>query len=511
MVAEAAASRKDPREAKVSDYSTAWAAMRDRNELVEALLGGTERLRQEGETYLPRYAEEEADDYQNRLERSVLTNFFRKSLRTLGAKPFIRPMSIKKDTLASGLEPLLEDCDLEGNSLHVFSHRAFKLGLGKGLSHILVDFPRVASPDGTALGQQSSGARPYFRMIAPENVIAAYADNVNGEERYTHVRIRSQAVRRVSQFGEGMVETILVMEPGRNELWVLVDPEKELWRKDDEWNTGIDFVPLVTYYSERTGFLEAEPPLLDVAYLNITHWQAMSDQINILSVARFPILAASGVTNMNDSDYAYPNRIRVGPRQVYTTSDPQSRVYYVEHTGAAIASGAAFLADLADQMALLSMELVLRGRAGRITATAHAIDKAEADTALGQMAVDFEEAINQALRYANAWNGGSVEESAGKVQLASDFGLTLRETEEIRELIEMRKFGFLTEETLLRELKRRQVLSDDFDVAEEILAISKMPPPLVSPTGGTPPPSSPPPDGTDPGGSGSSEPLRAVQ
>jgi hypothetical protein len=406
---------------------------------------------------------------------------------------------------------LLKDSDREGNSLHVFSHRNFRAGMSKGLAHILVDFPRFSSPDGTLAGQRNSGAAPYFRQVAAENVIAAYADVVNGQEQYTHVRIWMQSVQRAAQFGEIIVDEILVLEPGKNQLWRLTDPEKELWTKIDEWLTGISFVPLVTFYADRTGFLEADPPMLDVAHLNVAHWQSESDQTNVLTVTRFPILGASGVTSINQSDHASPSRHRIGPHQVLTASDPQSRFYYVEHTGAAIAAGAAHGQHLEDAMAELAMDLVLRGRSGRITATAHSIDKGEADTALNQMAVDFKEAIEQALRYASAWQAEgdaaqrkALSESAGEPKVASNFGLSLRDSQEARDLMEARKHGWITHETLLKEFKRRSILNDEFDIVVELATLAKEPAKAAVGEDGKP---LPPADPNDP----NANPLRAVQ
>lgn len=470
MAFTSAMERNKPEDAIVSDVGAAWSAMRPKWSLTESLMGGTEALRAAGVRYLPRYPEEDEENYRARLHRSVLTNFFKKSLRMLSAKPFMKPLGVRD--LNPDLNPLLADADKEGNSLHIFAHRGFRAGLGKGLAHILVDYPRDAPR--TLAAQRAARIGPYFRLIAPENLIAAYSDIIDGEEQYTHARIWMQSTQRASSFGEVTVEEILVLEPGVNQLWRLVDAEREKWQMIDEWETGIDFVPLVTYYSDRIGFLEADPPLLDVAFLNIAHWQSASDQCNVLTVARFPILGASGVTSINQSDSPYPTTHRIGPHQVLTANDPQSRFYYVEHSGAAIAAGEKDLDRLMDSMSELSMDLVLRGQSGRITATAHAIDKAEADTALSQMAVDYEEALNQALRYAAAWRDGSDArfESAGSVQLASDFGLSLRDVQEVRDLMDARTSGFITHDSLLRELKRRAVLSDDFDVALELQALA---------------------------------------
>jgi hypothetical protein len=54
-------------------------------------------------------------------------------------------------------------------------------------------------------------------------------------------------------------------------------------------------ITLVTLYTKRTGFMCGSPPLLNMALLNIKHWQSQSEQDNILHVARVPILTVFGL------------------------------------------------------------------------------------------------------------------------------------------------------------------------------------------------------------------------
>jgi hypothetical protein len=41
--------------------------------------------------------------------------------------------------------------------------------------------------------------------------------------------------------------------------------------------------------------MRGSPPLLNLALLNIKHWQSQSEQDNILHVARVPLLVAYGL------------------------------------------------------------------------------------------------------------------------------------------------------------------------------------------------------------------------
>ncbi|MGR5448171.1 DUF4055 domain-containing protein, partial [Vibrio jasicida] len=81
------------------------------------------------------------------------------------------------------------------------------------------------------------------------------------------------------------------------------------------------------------------PPLAELAYMNVEHWQSKSDQQTILHVARVPILFAKMLGD---------NKITVGGAAVVKCEDENGDLKYVEHGGAAIEAGRLSLLDLED-------------------------------------------------------------------------------------------------------------------------------------------------------------------
>src|SRR5690606_4239555 len=111
-----------------------------------------------------------------------------------------------------------------------------------------------------------------------------------------------------------------------------------------------------TFYVNRSGFLTSEPPMEDLADLNITHWQSSGDQRANLTVSRFAMLAASGVSDIDDEGGS--GEIVIGPNQVLTTEDPESKYYYVEAAGGGLESGRKDLEDLENKMAEYGLKLL---------------------------------------------------------------------------------------------------------------------------------------------------------
>ncbi len=421
---------------------------------IAAVLGGTETMRAAGEEYLPRHTRESQDAYDERLYRTVLTNTTEQTLNGWVGRPFSKPLQFNQD-IPEQLSDLLEDADQQGSDLDVFCRNWFRDGLAKGFSHVLVDFPslRGSNEPRTLADDRAENLRPYFVPVAPENVIAAHAEIIGGVEKLVHVRVLEQELVRVG-FEEVLLERIRVYAPGQVQLYEKQKPKnatKAEWVLVDEYSYDLDYIPMVTFYSQRDGFMLSKPPLLDLVNLNIGHWQSQSDQTAVLTVARFPMLASSG--SMEDGE------VVVGPNQWLSTRDPQGRVYYVEHTGRAINSGRLDLLDLEEKMAKYGAEFLTK-KPGRQTATARALDSAEAISPLQDMSHRFVDSVNLALRYAADWlsldNGGTID-------LDTDFGLSGSDAGALTAITNARTNRDLSREAYLRELQRYGVLDIAFD------------------------------------------------
>jgi hypothetical protein len=448
-------------EVTVDNTSSAHSWMTLKWNKINSLLGGTETMRAAGEAYLPKHAEEDHSNYQRRLDRSVLTNIYRRTVRSLSGRPFTE--DVRLQNVPPALEELADDINRMGDNINVFARNVFQDGIAKGHTGILIDFPPQTelNNDGskrTLADQVREGVAPYFCHIHPENVIAAYAETVDGVEMFTHVRIREDAIER-DGFDESTKERVRVLEPGFWWLWEKkkVGNKKEEWVIIDSGETDLPFIPLVIFYTEREATMISNPPLMDIANLNIAHWQSGSDQRHILTVARFPILASSGVVDLGTTV--------IGPNEHLNTPDTQGRFYYVEHTGNAIEAGRKDMLDLEETMITLAMEPLLR-KAGNVTATQRAIDAAEGHSDLQNLAMRFGEVLTTAFMMAGMWLEIDWPDDAA-IKIFTEFGPTAQESKDIDQLISMRGQGDISRESFYKELQRRNFLDLNFDPAAE--------------------------------------------
>jgi hypothetical protein len=468
--------QKDPQDP--SSTSLEHDLMAPKWDKVDTLLGGTEAMRAAGLKYLPRHQDETDLGYEARRVGNVLLNRTEHTLENLVGKPFSEPIKLD-DKLPDAIKALLEDIDLQGNSLDVFCRQWFLEGMAKAFCHVLVDFPIKDSSVQTQDDQRKAGLRPYWCLIQPENVLAARSEMIQGVETLVHVRIMESYTEPVG-FVDVPRRRIRVLEPGTVTLY---KPEldkdgkekrgqngKAIWRQDGEpFASDLPFIPLLTFYAHRDGFMLGKPPIEDLADLNITHWQSNSEQRHILTVTRFPILACSGAGGPEEDD---SDDITISPNKVLYVKNPQGKIYYVEHTGASIESGRKDLEQLEHQMADYGASF-LRKKTGNQTATAAALDTAEADSALASIVKVFEGSVEHALWITAQW-----------LKLGEDFDTCVELNTEwsgqegdmsssLDALQKARDKKEISRVTFLGVLKDWGLLPDDFDVEEDAKALDE--------------------------------------
>lgn len=481
--------------ATVNTPSGAYQVMLPRWRLACALLGGTEAMRAAGKDFLPQYERETDEAYRIRLGRSTLLNYFGKTVKTLAERPFAEPVKLGQNFPAQ-LAAIEDDVDGLGHDLTAFLRAVFKDAIAKGFSHIFVDFPAV-DPEQvkTVADEQARKLRPYFVHIPAESLIASYAETVDGKEVLAHVRWRECEVVREG-FGERTIERVRIWERDHWELWEGKQQGGGLVKYEPVANgpNTLGFIPLATFYAgHRDGLMIAKPPLQDLADKNVEHWQSSSDQRNVLGVARFPILTATGI-DQNDGA-----QIALGPKRLLAAKSPDARFAYLEHQGHAISAGRQDLEDIKDEMAMLGVELLVR-RQGAPTATEKAINTEQGNCELQSMANDCADTVELAFSFAAKWLKLEVGDEQLEVEIEADVGVDESSTQDLDALNKARAAREISRAAFLAELKRRGVLMADFDaeadaerLAEEgpslgALRLPQPPMPGTPPTPGTQPP-----------------------
>lgn len=475
-----------PKSGNPGELSSAASTMQTRTAMLRAVYGGTETMRAKDKTFLPQYEKESDSRYQTRLQSTFALNKLREAVDAASAKPFRTLLKVLNSD--PDLDMWVNDIDLQGNHLHVFAHTFFNNAMLDGMCHILVDHPDTYNLPNLA-AQKAAGARPFMKLYKVDDVAAAYDQYVGGDTKTVHVRIRGTRVER-DGFKEVLYNQMRVIE---------IDPTKttgivQLWEQKassggSNWTfiaetplTNMPEVPFATLYAgEKEADYQARPIFIDLAYKQIEHWISSSDQRSILSAARFPMLACSGVVIDPEDE----KQFAIGPYKVLYAPEANGRWYYVEPKGTAIESGAKDLATLEMQMDMMALNPVTGTHRQYVPQNERDIQETRVHSVVHDMAIQCQDAIEKAILFMGQWAGKDYT----KVQavLNTEFSNTKDRLAEVAQLVKMYEAKGLTRETLLREVYKRNLLGDDFNMASELAALALIDAALASvDTGGTP-------------------------
>ncbi|AKJ28826.1 hypothetical protein AAW51_2135 [Caldimonas brevitalea] len=433
--------------------------MQDAWNLVATLLGGTTAMRHAGEQYLPKWPNEDPESYQCRLQTATLFPAFSRTVETLTGKPFSKPLKVNDD-VPPRIAELLADVDLQGRNLHSFAADMMQIALGYGLGGILVEFPRAEGIK-TLEQERAAGVRPYFVAIRPQQLLGWKSQRVNGKEMLTQLRFMECVEEDEGDYGTKVVDQVRVLK--RDGWETHRKNARSEWELHEQGKTTIGFIPFVPVYGARTAFMTAKPPLIELAHMNVKHWQSQSDQDTLLHVARVPVLTViGGPQGMNPDGTRKRFELTIGASAAVEL--PQGAdLKYVEHSGKAIEAGKVALDDLKEEMRQAGAELLVI-KPGDMTATEASTENAVAMCALQRITNDLKDALDLALSYMAAW---IKEPKGGSVTLFTDFGAATLADASAQLLLSANIAGKISDETLRGEFKRRAILSPEVNEEEE--------------------------------------------
>lgn len=440
-------------------------------DLVDDLMGGTAAMKAAGTKWLPIEDKEQPEVYQARLIRSVLFNGYRKAVLNLSRRPFAKPVTLLGGPLPQPLDLIAASTDDEGRNLTQFTYHLLRTALNRGLCHILVDYP-TQSP-ATAKIEHEQHIKPLLIAIDPKNLIDwQYIVASNGEKTLTQIRIAETGTVKTGDFTVEYRPRIRVIEP---HCWRLYEDQgrnnTEDWAPIAEGVISLGKIALSTVYLNATGFMTGSPPLDDLAYMNLAHWQSMSDQRNNLRFAR-----AGTVYMLGLSEEEMEKTFVWGVNRIVKSTNANAKIGVAEHSGASTNAGDNELRHLEEMMQALGMEPLVMRTWGNETAMARAIEEGKGQCDLQSWVKAIEAAILKAFHYAAEWVAVKLPEGF-HVDVFDDFGMTLRSTQDLTHLLGARQSGNLSQETYLREIRMRGVLSETVDIDDEMARIKKEGPP----------------------------------
>ena len=415
--------------------------------VMAAVTNGTNYLRDMSETYLPQEPREDDDAYQTRVDRSVLSPYTSRLIETAAGAILRKPIHVEGDLYWLDL---IQNIDGLGSNINEYARRALVSSLTYGHSAILVDYPAAAGAMNLA-EERAMGRRPYFVHVDAPQIWGWRKEP--GTNRLLQVRIHDYDVRPLNEFGEEQIEQMRVIYPGRYDLYTL---GQEIVEFTSTGGYSLDEIPLVPIYSNRRGLLISQPPLLDIANLNITHYQRQADLIHALHIAAMPTLVLEGWDDTTGSATMGVNYA--------IAMQPGNKAYYVQADATSFDAQMAELESLASQMSTLGVTKLFGQKFVAESAEAKRIDQAQSNSVLSIISQELESALNQAFEFAAQYVG--IE--APEITIDRDFDYYRLIGQDVSVLTQLNQLGKISDAMLLEILRRGEVLPDNINIEDEL-------------------------------------------
>ena len=412
------------------------------------LWGGTKAMRKRSTRWLPQEEGESDKAYNARLNKTFLYNGYKSTIQRLAGQVFYQPVQV--ENVPPELEYLEHDFDSEGHSITEVAHQLLEKMLRFGKTHGIMDYPSGTS-DLSHWEEKELKIRPYFTEVDPRDLIAWRHKTIGGFQQLEQIRVQEFSIEPYNEFQEIETYRVRVFYPDRVDVHVLrVNDGEESYELEDSIPFTLGEIPLTTAYAAKTGFLVAEPPLNDLAWLNLRHWQSTSDQNTILHVARVPIFFAKGFRE------GELQATTLGAYKGISTTNQDASLEYIEHTGRAIGAGENDLEKLKKEMHEIGADLLVSRSVDRQTASARSIDRAESLSMLQTMVLSLTRMLENCYELAGKWIG--VDASGVSVTIGSEFSVPVS----ANPVDDLKALG-LSDEDMLKEAKRRGILDQSVE------------------------------------------------
>lgn len=437
-------------------HNAAHDEMERRWDIIDAVAGGTLALRDGGAQWMPMEPAEDARDFEIRRKKAIFFNAFERTLHGVVGMVFRKDPELADDNPPALLD-LWENVDAAGTHGAVFAKELFTTACKYGHALIFVDMPPPLPEGSTLADERATNRRPYWVKYEPDQIVSWRTELIGGQLTLTQIVLEEETMEPDGLYGEEEVCRYRALRPGSWELYREIEDQSagKVYVLEAAGLTSLSYIPVAPVYSRKTGFLTSRPPLLDLALINLAHYQKYSDLSTYLHIASRPILWFRG-RDINKKVEA------IGPYTFFDVDGANGIVAFAETTGAALGAAKEDIEHLEKQMAALGLSILAGDKPTQTTATEELLDVVQEESDLATAARSLKDALELALQFTGDYLG--IE--SGSVELGSSVSELTLSPEEMRVWIDSVDKLF-SKETIYGVFRRAGKLPADFNSETE--------------------------------------------
>lgn len=452
---------------------------------------GQDRVHEMGEMYLPRLSEQDDDEYKAYKCRTLFYNATWRTIVGLQGMIFRRPPDWE---VPDTVKDMMDNVDLKGASLHMFSLKAVEETLKVGRIGIFTDYPTTT--EGLTLADaKRMNLRPSLSLYCAQSIINWKTRTVGNRTLLSLVVLAEEVDSQVDEFSDACVKQYRVLDltPRAVDLGVVKDvyrvrvmtvvPDATLPNGERDNLVSEAFPKINGKFLEEIPFQFVgvddnswevdEPPMIDLVDVNMSHYRVSADYEHGCHFTGLPQPVISGYAKGQDSD-----TFNIGSSNAWIFVNPNAKATYMEFTGAGLSSLEKNLEKKEGFMAVLGARMLEAQQTGHVEAAdTVTIRRGGEQSMLASVSQAISIGICSALktfcRFAN------VSDEKVRFALNKDFFPVPMDSLELTAYVAAWQNQALSYDTLHRKMKRADVVDFESTVEEELKKIKANPPPVM--------------------------------
>lgn len=512
----------DTQHEQYKKHAPMWRKCRD-------VISGQNAIHEAGALYLPLLTGEKPGKYEARKARAL---FFNASYRTLAG---LVGMLFRKEPeykVSPGTEPMLEDVTQTGKTLEDLTVFVASEALTVGRVGLMVDYPSQAEvraiaearaavigasigPELTVADVEAAGVRPKMAVYQTESIVN-WTRSWQGN-RYVLARVVLSETyvteNPQDEFQIFSVPQYRVLDLDPRELLPDGAPNplrgfyrQRLFRKGASGAFGpvAEFYPVMANAPMNEipfSFIGVdtvepdveEPPLGDLFFANISHYQTTADLEHGAHKTALPQPWATGVDGsssggIDDAAGVGVPTFTIGGDEIWLAPEAGAAFGMLEYTGQGLTALEARLARKEAYMAVLGARMLEDQKKGIESAEAAGLHRSGEQATLTTQGNTLDAGIKKALDWFDKWAGGTGDTT---FVTCKDFVPAGLSAQEITALVAGWQAGALSGPELFEKFQKGGVVREDKEFDEHETEIANAPPAMA---GGLPPPAAPAPN-----------------
>ena len=427
---------------------------------------GQRTIKSKGKTYLPAdFADSDTERYAVYKERAYFLGATRQAAKSYSGMVFRKAPSWGEDGVPSQLDEYLYNIDGSGKSLEQLAKFGFTELEEAGRIGILADYTN--DQEGlTKLDERLSGARPVLLPYVFESIVNWKTGTVRGRSMLTLVVLRETIETSTDEFGhesEYQYRVLRMNDQGQYTMQLYTDSNMP---KGDELvvlanGQPLDHIPFYIAGTEDNTPAVDAPMLLDLANMNISHYQSTASVEEAAYLLGCPTLHIDiGEMGVEEFASANPAGVKVGARQGLQTKGGSIEMVQASESNL----GASQMENKIERMKELGAKLVTKGgqnetaEAARINASGEA---SALDIAVNNLSDVLEKALEDFLRFLGI-------ETEVTYRLNTEFWETSLDPQVLNGITGLKTMGIVSNQDVRHMIRTKQIAFEEGRTDEEI-------------------------------------------